>query len=273
MARLLSRFCSFLLHDSVTHMEEYSLAIPIPPRPSSARPVVIIQARMGSTRLPGKVMMPLNGVPMLQGMLKRLLVLQPRVPLILATTTQLRDQTLVDVAQKKGVAVFQGSEEDVLGRFAKAVATTSADAVVRLTGDCPLIDPTLIDAALDLFYHVPSEYLSNTLHRTYPRGFDIEIFSRSALERADQEAALPKEREHVTTYLISHPEKFSLANFALEEDLSAWRLTVDTEDDAALVALVLSHLGGSVSFERVRLLLRRHPEWRQMNAHVQQKQG
>jgi spore coat polysaccharide biosynthesis protein SpsF len=252
--------------------KEYSLNTDIPHRPASARPVVIVQARMGSTRLPGKVMMPMNGVPMLQGMLERLSSLQPAVPILLATTTLPHDQPLVEMARHSGVQVFRGSEEDVADRFAKAVATTPADTIVRLTGDCPLIDPSMVDTALDLFYHIHPDYLSNTLHRTYPRGFDIEIFSRKAIEIVAREAVSPRDREHVTKYIVSHPERFVLTNFAFAEDFSRWRLTVDTEDDFLLVELVLSNLGKTVSFERVKSLLFLHPEWQKMNVHVKQKQ-
>jgi spore coat polysaccharide biosynthesis protein SpsF len=263
----------FIFHGSVQTMEEeYTLTSTIPRRPASARPVVIIQARMGSTRLPGKVMLPMNGVPMLQGMLERLLCLQPHVPLLLATTTSPDDAVLAQVGERMGVLVFRGSEDDVLDRFAKAVATTPADTVVRLTADCPLTDPLMIDKALDLFYHVRPDYLSNTLRRTYPRGFDIEIFSREALEIASREAIHPREREHVTPYILTHSERFVLANFASAQDYSSWRLTVDTKEDFVLVERVLSALGKQGSFEMVTNLLDRHPEWQKMNAHVKQKQ-
>jgi spore coat polysaccharide biosynthesis protein SpsF len=130
----------------------------------------------------------------------------------------------------------------------------------------------MVDKALDLFYHMRPDYLSNTLRRTYPRGFDIEIFSRKALEIAAKESQLPRDREHVTTYIITHPERFILANFALAEDFSAWRLTVDTQHDFALVERVISNLGKVVSYETVKNLLLCHPEWQKMNAHVKQKQ-
>lgn len=227
---------------------------------------------MGSTRLPGKVMMLINGLPMLQGMLERLHQALPTSALLLATSTHPRDELLATMAESLGIRVFRGSEEDVLDRFASAVAHTSADVVVRLTGDCPLIDPTMVDRALDLFYHVLPDYLSNTLRRTYPRGLDIEIFSRKALEIAAREAVMPKDREHVTTYITAHPEKFFLANFALPEDLSAWRLTVDTEEDAALVRRVAADLKSSCSFNQLQQVLHLHPEWQAINAHVRQKQ-
>ncbi len=251
---------------------EYQLGSFVPRRPDSARPVIIIQARMNSTRLPGKVLLPLCGVPMVQGMLRRLSVLKERVPIILAISTHPNDTILMDVAATTGVAVIRGSEEDVLDRYVKAVASTSADTVVRLTADCPLSDPEMVDQALDLFYHLHVEYLSNSLRRTYPRGFDIEIMSRTALESAAREAVLHREREHVTPFIRNHPERFSQACFVSPEDFSSWRLTVDTKEDAEIVQHVLSKLGGSFTFETVKHVLEAHEEWRQINAHVQQKQ-
>lgn len=172
--------------------KEFSLTDPIPRRPISSRPVVIVQARMRSTRLPGKVLRPLQGIPMVQRLLERLSSLGKTVPVILATTKHSTDSILAALAHRRGVRVFRGSEEDVLDRFASAIAGVPADAIVRLTADCPLIDPTMVDRALDLFYHLKVDYLSNTLHRTYPRGFDIEIISRTALECADREAKRSK---------------------------------------------------------------------------------
>lgn len=252
-------------------MKEYFLDPSIPRRSSSARPVIIVQARMGSTRLPGKVLLPMNGIPMLQGMLTRLSSLQRSTPILLATTSLPQDTPLVELGLRCAVEVFRGSEEDVLDRFAKAVATTDADTVVRLSGDCPLTDPHMVDSALDLFYHLSPDFLSNTLHRTYPRGFDIEIFTRTALETAAKEATLHAEREHVTPFIISHPDRFSCVNFAFPEDLSAWRLTVDTKEDFILVERFLSHLTERFSFEEVRRLLQQHPDWQRLNAHVKQK--
>jgi spore coat polysaccharide biosynthesis protein SpsF len=252
--------------------EEYLLERSVPHRPSSSRPVILVQARMGSTRLPGKVMLPLAGVPMVQRLLERLSSLKSNVPVILAIPDKPADFVLVPVAQRLGVRVFSGSEEDVLDRFASAVAHDQVDAIVRLTADCPLIDPAMVDRALDLFYHLQVDYLSNTLHRTYPRGFDIEIVSRAAFMSAAREAKELRDREHVTPFILEHPERFTCACFIAKDDLSSWRLTVDTKDDVALVERVLSELTGPFSYEMVREVLLRHPEWQCMNAHVKQKQ-
>ena len=248
---------------------EYLLEKTVPRRPSFFRSVIVVQARMGSTRLPGKVLLPLNGVPMVQRLLERLSSLA--VPMILATTEQPSDSVMTPIAQQFGATLFRGSEEDVLDRFAKAAAGTPADAIVRITADCPLTDPAMVDRALDLFYQLRGDYLSNTLHRTYPRGFDIEVVSRTALMTAAREAKEPIDREHVTPYIYGHLERFACAGFVSSEDLHSWRLTVDTKDDAMLVEKVLSEVTGLFRYEDVREVLRRHPEWRNINSHVKQK--
>ena len=251
--------------------KEYILTDSIPRRPVSSRPVIVVQARMASTRLPGKVLRPLQGIPMVQRLLERLSSLGEAVPVILATTKHSTDSVLAALAHRCGVRVFRGSEEDVLGRFASAIADVPADAVVRLTADCPLIDSAMVDRALDLFYHLNVDYLSNTLHRTYPRGFDIEIISRTALLCADKEAQENKDREHVTPFIYEHPERFSCACFITEDDMSSWRLTVDTKDDEKLVDKVFLCATGPFRYEEIRTVLREHPQWQHINAHVKQK--
>ena len=250
---------------------ESVLALDTPLPLPLCHPMIIIQARMGSTRLPGKVMIPVNGVPLLQGFLERLCILRPSIPIVLATTTSSSDNVVAALGNQVGVSVFRGSEEDVLDRYVQAVAPTSADVVIRLTGDCPLVDPAMVAAAVKLFEGLSADYLSNTIHRTFPRGFDIEVMKRAALEKAAREATLPADREHVTLYIIRHPKEFHLASFISVEDLSNWRLTIDTADDLKVVRFVLSNLQSPFSFDAVRALLHRHPQWRHLNAHVEQK--
>ncbi len=242
---------------------EYTLDEPIPHRPPHIQPLIILQARMGSTRLPGKVMMPLEGLPLVEGLLRRLTILH--IPLILATSVAPKDNVLVEVARRCNIPVFQGSEEDVLDRFYQIVKGRHVDAVVRLTADCPLTDPVMVDRALDCFYQAGVDYLSNTLRRTYPKGFDIEIFKRSVLEETAANATSPYEREHVTPYIMTHSGRFRLANFAARDDWSSWRLTVDTKADYELVATVMAQLHGDTSYSAVKRVLRDHPDWRERN--------
>ena len=253
-------------------VHEHILQLDLPQLPLSCHPIIIIQARMNSTRLPGKVMKLVNGIPLLQGLLERLRGLHDSISMIVATTTSPQDDIVTNLCHRLNISVFRGSEENVLDRYAKAVATTKANVVVRLTADCPLHDPTMVRAAVGLFERLNVDYLSNTISRTYPRGYDIEVMTREALERADHEATLPGDREHVTSYITCHPETFRLASFIGSEDLSSWRLTVDTPEDLALVEQVMANTRPPLSFEHVCALLHRHVEWRRLNAHIQQKQ-
>ncbi|HUS96970.1 MAG TPA: glycosyltransferase family protein, partial [Hyphomicrobiaceae bacterium] len=160
--------------------------------------VAIIQARMTSTRLPGKVLAEFAGQPMLSYMLDRVRRAQSLDGILIATTLNHTDDPVVDLCHEVGVAVFRGSEADVLGRYAAAAADAQADTIVRLTADCPLIDPHLIDQAVSTFREGGFDYLSNSIQLSYPDGLDVEVFTRSALARANAEANLPFHREHVT---------------------------------------------------------------------------
>lgn len=229
---------------------------------------------MGSTRLAGKVMLPIQGRPMLGILLSRLMSVFPPIPIIVATTILPQDDVIAALASSMGVELFRGDEEDVLHRFSSAISSKSSDCIVRVTSDCPLCDPRMLSRALDLYFHLGVDYLSNTIHRTYPRGYDIEIISRQALMTASQHATTHSEKEHVTSYIVRRPYQFSLANFISSENWSAWRLTVDTREDFELVEKIFSALGNETTasgWEEVQKLLRHHPEWRAINAAVVQK--
>jgi spore coat polysaccharide biosynthesis protein SpsF len=242
---------------------EYILSNFIPKPPLHFQPLIIVQARMGSTRLPGKVMMPLEGLPLIEGLLKRLFF--AHVPIVLATSVFPEDNVLVSVADKLGVSAFQGSEDDVLDRFYQVTKSRHVDAIVRITADCPLTDPDMIVRALNCFYASNVDYLSNTIRRTYPKGLDIEIFRTTALAEAAEKAKSPYEREHVTPYILSHPKRFVLANFVGDSDLSSWRLTVDTKDDYELITMVMARLHGQTSYDSLKTILALHPEWQLLN--------
>jgi len=241
----------------------------VPKRPEGLSPLIVVQARMGSTRLPGKVLKSLGERSMLAFLLDRLSQITPFVPVIVATTSDPRDEETVRCTDECGVAHFCGSEEDVLDRFYRS--SFGADTVIRITADCPLSDPVLISKALDLFYHIGVDYLSNTLNRTYPRGFDVEIFSRKALEEAFQKASSLSDREHVTGFITSNSDLFSLANFVDNEDMHDWRLTVDTKEDLALLRRIVAE-DRCGSYRQIKELLRLHPEWKKINEFVKQKE-
>ena len=161
----------------------------------------IIQARMTSTRFPGKVLAELDGQPMLSYMLKRVLRSKSLAQVVVATTTNDTDAPIIDLCDNLGVRTYRGDEFDVLGRYAAASEMVDADILVRLTADCPLMDPLLIDHAVNLFQASEYDYLSNAIELTYPDGLDIEVFAKSALLKAHREATLPFHREHVTSFI------------------------------------------------------------------------
>lgn len=234
--------------------------------------VAIVQARMGSTRLPGKVLADLAGRPMLARVLERLQRARTVDLVGVATSTEPVDDAVVRLCRELEVPVFRGSEEDVLDRYAEAARHFEADVVVRITADCPLVDPAVVDRVVERLHATGSDYASNTLDRTYPQGLDVEAFRRGALEIAAREAREPWERSHVTPFLYRHPERFSLVSVTQEDDASAQRWTVDTPEDLALVQALYDRLGGSDGpWPEVLRLVEEDPALASINAGVRQK--
>jgi spore coat polysaccharide biosynthesis protein SpsF len=237
------------------------------------RPGIVTQARTTSTRLPRKVLTEVAGRTLLDHHLDRLGA--TGLPVVVATTTNTGDDEIVSLCSARGVPVFRGSEDDVLGRFHGAVTQEGYDVVVRVTSDCPLVDGGLVASAVERFLAEgdPWVYLSNTQPHTYHRGLDLEVFSAEALDDADRHATEPFEREHVTPYLNRNVSgRMRIENVAADEDASDLRITVDTEDDLALVrALVEEHGAASLGWRELVRLLRAHPELVALNAHVHQK--
>lgn len=240
----------------------------------------IIQARMGSTRLPGKVLKPLCGKPVLRHVLDRVGQCRGLDALWVATSTQAGDDAIADACATWGTPCFRGSEEDVLARFHGAARAAGAEAVVRVTADCPLFDGRILEEMLQVFVEANTpettvDYLSNVLERRFPRGLDAEIFTRAALEQAHREARLPREREHVTPYLYLHPEQFRLRSFRAPEDYSHYRWTLDTPEDWALIEAIYQALyrpQEPFTTRQVLDLLEARPELAQLNAAVRQKE-
>ncbi len=197
---------------------------------TSCNVLCVLQARMSSTRLPGKVLMDLGGQPMLLFMIRRLARSSLIDQLVVATSMAPSDDALVEVLDAAGVKVFRGPLDDVLGRFAGAAATYAPQVVVRVTGDCPLIDPDLVDRVIAPVLDGQCDYASNTSPPTYPDGLDCEAFSYALLTEAAKEARLGSEREHVTPYMRNSANA-RLINVASPIDLSSLRWTVDYEDD------------------------------------------
>ena len=239
--------------------------------------VIISQARMTSTRLPGKVLKPVLGKPLLAYQIERLRRVKGAAEVVIATTTNAADDAIVALCEELSCAFYRGSENDVLSRYYEAAAAFEADAVVRVTSDCPVIDPAVIDDVIDLFRLADRkryDYVSNTLTRSFPRGMDAEIFSFPALVEAHAKAILPYEREHVTPFFYQHPEKFALGNVAHRQDESRHRWTVDTIEDFELLERIITALYPShpaFTLGDMLQLLEGNPSWALLNAHVEQK--
>lgn len=236
--------------------------------------VAIVQARMGSTRLPGKVMMDLLGEPVLVRDVNRLRRSTLLNEIVIATTTLPADDRIVSLCKEWGWKYFQGDENDVLDRYYRAARSCHADVIVRITSDCPMIDPQIVDQIVKAFLETPGvDYVSNTLPpRTFPRGLDTEVMTFAALERAWKEDNDPKLREHVTPYIYRNPEKFQIRAFTSDKDLSFHRWTLDTPDDLLFIRTVYEHFGSDrFTWADVLEYLTRHPEVMKINSDVQQK--
>lgn len=201
--------------------------------------VGILQARMTSSRLPGKVMKPILGMPMIGRQLERLARCESIDRLVVATSMDPSDDPLAAYVESRGVRVFRGALNDVLGRFnGAAIANGPASHVVRLTADCPLADPGVIDACVWLHVEKGADYTSNTIERTYPDGLDVEVMTAAALKTMAREARDPYEREHVTPFIYRRPERFSIAQLTQAANLADRRWTVDTQEDFEFVSRV-----------------------------------
>lgn len=236
----------------------------------------IIQARMTSSRLPGKVLMPLGDRPMLQLVIERLQRSQTLSDIIVATSAEEADDPIVDLCADLAIPVARGSRDDVLARFAGALYLTKADTIARVTADCPLIDSALIDNALAVFEAERPDHLSCGSDGGYPRGINAEIVARAALELAAREAAEPFEREHVTPFLYTRPDRFRLAKMEAPQELRRpdYRITVDEPVDMAMMEALIGGIGGdplAISLYDVVAFLDAHPEVAAINGGVYQK--
>lgn len=193
---------------------------------------VIVQARMSSARLPGKVMMPYAGKTFLENCLDRCARIEGISEVLVATTDQADCDDLAALVSGRGYRVIRGSQEDVLGRYLLAARAASADAVVRITSDCPLIDPAVAGAVIARFLEGGYDLVTTNIPPSWPMGLDVEIFTRAALEQAAAEAKLRSEREHVSTFIRQRPRRFRLDNLACDfEGCTHWRMTLDTAAD------------------------------------------
>lgn len=240
--------------------------------------VCIMQARTGSTRLPGKILKKICGKTVLEHDVDRLKRVKNIDKIVIATTILEKDNVIVKEAKRLDVAYFRGSEEDVLSRYYYAAKENNADVVVRVTSDCPLIDSEVTEKIIK--YYLDNidkyDYVSNTIDRTYPRGLDTEIFSFKALEKAFNEAEDLMDKEHVTPYIWHNPSIFRLAQYKNEIDYSNLRWTLDTIEDFQLISSIYDKLyskkGNQFDVSDILNLYKEYPKLLKMNENVRQKE-
>jgi Spore coat polysaccharide biosynthesis protein F, CMP-KDO synthetase homolog len=240
------------------------------------RTVGIVQARMTSTRLPGKVLMEVLDKPLLEYELERLRRVVSLDDLVVATTTNREDDPVVALCERLAVPVYRGSENDVLSRYYEAAALFRADAVVRFTADCPLIDPLLSHALIGYYLENRDKYdYCATSHATYPRGIDTEACSFTALEEAHREGITQAEREHVTYFIHSRPERYRIYRMDSGQEWGQYRLTVDTPEDFELIKQIIEKLyPADPCFDLAKIihLLQINPDLLTINSKIRQKE-
>lgn len=235
--------------------------------------LAIIQARMASHRLPGKVMKKVLNKPLIQYLLERLSQSGRIDKIILATSINKENDPLDAFVSSLGFDLFRGSEDNVLDRFYNAAKRYCPEAIVRVTGDCPLIDARICDKLIGFYEKEEADHAH--LSQNFAEGLDCEIFSFKALETAYKNAKLKSEREHVAPYIMNHPEIFSLKTLINDNDDSSYRITVDNEEDLSLVKAIIEHFNGdlSVGWPEIKGFLNSHPDIRAMNAHIERNEG
>lgn len=238
--------------------------------------IAVIQARVGSTRLPGKTLEVLYDKSLLGHILERIAAARTVTRIVVATTTSPLDAELASTAREFGASLFRGSEHDVLDRFCQALQDVDQATVVRVTADDPFKDPEIVDQAVNLHRDLGTDYCSNTIVPSFPEGLDIEVFTLAALRLAHRQALLQSEREHVTPFIWKRPDKFRLHNFTYTEDLSHLRWTIDYACDLGMAREVYRSLYPSKRIFLMRdilALLNSHPEAFAGNENLPRNEG
>lgn len=242
--------------------------------------LIILQARMSSSRLPNKVLMPILGKPMLARQIDRLSTIKTPHTLIIATSSQPSDDRIEQLCQQLNINCFRGSLDDVLARYYQAAVEFGQNKtiknIVRITGDCPLIDSEIIDNVIELFLTSNSDYCSNCAPATLPDGLDVEVFSLAALEKAYLLAKKPSEREHVTPFIRNNPQLFKVDNYNHQSDLSHYRWTVDEAEDFDLITKIYQALYPSnahFTLADILALMNQQPELIKINQHINRNEG
>ena len=238
--------------------------------------VATIEARMTSSRLPGKVLLPVLGQPMLHHLITRLRAVKSINEIVIATTTNVTDDVLVEFAAKEKVMVFRGSELDVMARVIGAAELGGADVIVEITGDCPIIDPDIVEQTIQMYLHHDAAYVSNAHIRSYPDGMDTQVFRLYTLKKSASLTTDPLDREHVSLHIRNHPELFTKVHLVAPPSL-CWPelgLTLDEPKDYELLKNIIEHFGPDnplFSCLDVVRLLRQKPEWVAINQTVVRK--
>ncbi len=239
----------------------------------------IVQARFGSTRLPGKILKELSGKPMLWHVVDRLSRAESADAIIIATTNLPEDDRIEIFCKENNILFYRGDSEDVLSRYFEAAESFGVENIIRITSDCPLIDPAILDSMTMKYFaerkSMQIDYMSNVLKRTFPRGLDAEIFTFETLSKAHREAASKPEREHVTPYIYNNPVKFRLSNFENVKDFSFYRWTVDTQEDLELIKRIYDSLYADEKlflFNDVLKLFNDNPGLIGINQNIKQKE-
>jgi spore coat polysaccharide biosynthesis protein SpsF len=238
--------------------------------------LTIIQARKGSTRLPGKVLLDLAGKTALEHVIDRLRKSKMTDEFVVATTVNREDLPIVKLCADLGVSVYCGCEQDPLERYYRAAGLFGGSHIVRIKADCPLIDPQIVDEAIRLHFSSGADYTGNTVRRTYPVGQDVEILANRALAMVWRNAALYSEREHITLYVPKHPEMFTIRHLEYRQDLSGKRWTLDNPEDYELLRIIFNNLHpGNPIFDMQDVLdfLARNQELERINAHIRVDAG
>lgn len=242
---------------------------------SEKKITVMIQTRTGSNRLPGKVLSNIENKSMIWHVINRVKKIKSVQQISLITTKEKDDQVLLQIAENEGIIGFAGSTKDVLDRHYQCALKINADPIIRITSDCPLIDPFIVEDMLQFYLKNDFDYVSNVYPPTYPDGLDTEIFSFNTLKNTAQNAKLNSEREHVTPYITKHPDLFKIYNFKNDKDLSNIRLTVDQKEDLELIRQIYSMMNSKPNFalNDILNLISKKPELLKINSKIKRNQS
>jgi len=240
-----------------------------------AKPTIIIQARIGSKRFPKKVLSKIEKKPMIWYSIERTKGIPGIKQVILATTKNPQDKILLKIAKECKIMSFKGKTYDVLDRYYQCAIKFDADPIIRITGDCPLIDSTIIKKMLDQYLKSNYDYLTNTFPPTFPDGLDVEIFSFKTLQKIVRKAKLSSDKEHVTSYIRNHPKEFRIFNYENINDLSKFRWTVDEKEDLVFVKKIYNKMKPNVDFSMQSILkiISKEPNISKINSKISRNEG